>query len=176
MLWESSDVIAVTSRAGHTGETATGCALEKACQNQQSGQKMPDRCVVGGCSNIGLKGEIAVFFWPIKNESLSRKWASFLRTTRKDVVQPSKHTCVCHHHFDDSQIEGWIRFKYGGGRLKLKEGASRTYHKEQTSCRWVIFFCNFHTRKKRRKKNCVRIREGGGVSTGWILFRHHNNQ
>ena len=73
---------------------------------------------------------MTLFCWPT-DDCLARKWTPFVRTTRKDFVQPSRWSCVCHFHFEHSVIDGWIRFRFGGSRLKLKEGAFPTIHSKR---------------------------------------------
>ena len=84
---------------------------------------MPDRCVIKCCSNMPKRGEVAMFKWPVGSEVLSCKWMIFLRTTRKDVFVPTKSSSVCHHHFEASCVEGWMKWRHGIGRLSLREGA-----------------------------------------------------
>ena len=85
---------------------------------------MPDRCVVGGCSNVRKAGRMTLFKWPT-DPSISSKWTRFVLQTRVGFT-PTKWSKICQAHFVKDDIEGWMKHAHGVGILQLKDKAIPT--------------------------------------------------
>ena len=75
------------------------------------GQKMPKRCVVGGCSNTANQEEgISVHeipFWGEESPVLAKrrgKWEKFVKSTRQKWTA-TRGTVVCSKHFTEDCFE-----------------------------------------------------------------------
>ncbi|XP_078491859.1 uncharacterized protein LOC100175833 [Ciona intestinalis] len=58
---------------------------------------MPNRCVVGGCSN-SYKNKVKIHKFP-KSPIAKQCWVKFVQCTRADFEQPSKNSVICGKHF-----------------------------------------------------------------------------
>ena len=86
---------------------------------------MPARCVVGGCSN-STSEDISLHKFP-KDEKLSRIWTKKVQLTRAKWSGPSARSVICSAHFDESDFETALHWKFGMKRArKLKANAIPT--------------------------------------------------
>ncbi|XP_033725226.1 THAP domain-containing protein 1-like [Pecten maximus] len=71
------------------------------------------RCVVAGCSNTAGNG-VSAHTFPADTKTFNA-WKSFVRLTRADWEEPTKHSAICSEHFNptcfDAQYE--IKAKLG---------------------------------------------------------------
>lgn len=94
---------------------------------------MPDRCLVGGCSNEnspqdGISLHRFPFFGDERPEAVRRrsKWINFVNESRSDPWSDSKYSVICFEHFTKTDfIQGFIldipNTKASKARLKKDE-------------------------------------------------------
>lgn len=84
--------------------------------------KMPNKCVVGGCSNVpNVQNGIALHNIPYFNDERSeakkrrKKWVDYVKLKRAKW-EPTKHSVICSTHFKLDDFE--IRFTILPGQEK----------------------------------------------------------
>ena len=82
---------------------------------------MPDRCVVGHCSNERTDGK-SLFHAPI-DEGVRKKWDKFILQTRSDFIACGNSTLVCQDHFVESDFINWRRHVLQSVKLRLDDFA-----------------------------------------------------
>ena len=78
--------------------------------------KIPERCVVGGCSNIAsLENCIALhkipFYGDTRREAKKqrKRWIDFVKMKR-GKWEPSQGSVICSHHFQPTDFKRWFNF------------------------------------------------------------------
>ena len=82
---------------------------------------MPQRCVVGNCSN----NEFPAHSWP-KDATQAAAWRKFVKSTRKYELSINAQTSICCLHFESESFAKIQGFKSGYGLLRLSPGAVPT--------------------------------------------------
>ena len=82
---------------------------------------MPNRCVVGGCSNTSLQAHTRL--WP-KNEVIGIKWDRFVKSTRADPWKRGNSNVICSKHFNPDDYHNYGQYMQGcAKRLALTSTA-----------------------------------------------------
>ncbi|KAJ8315552.1 hypothetical protein KUTeg_007702 [Tegillarca granosa] len=88
-------------------------------------------CVAYGCSNTTLDN-VSMHKFPMKNPELLRQLVDFVRSKRKDWIQPSANSTLCSDHFTEDCFPLKVRILESMGqsppRKKLEPGAVPTIH------------------------------------------------
>ena len=82
---------------------------------------MPDRCVLGYCSNT-RKENVQLFQWPT-DKTIARKWNNFVALTRSDF-KAKPRSLLCSAHFTDEDFENHMAVRFNCQKvLRLKKDA-----------------------------------------------------